>query len=311
MIFSGGGNTWGVITSLTLLTHSLPESGATMFQFSVVVDDYCDMDMFSKIMDSYMELLPTVDERWSGLTFFIPKALDDSAKCSLQYTRSPLLRRNIFNQYVFLGTEEEAHDVVGSMAAIGLQKTLARKITTWNDDYVKMADPEYLFPTPFAPNKTLNFFMPSDTRVGGVPSVLVPREKSADVGQAIKNRFNECAANGLTQDGICGWYEIYHAVSGNAKEPFDADSVSITSSFRNTLYHLVDTGNPSHDTMDAVYELLGDHCYQSECAYEISEAAGGWKKRVYGEQYDKLLAIKMKYDPDEVFWCRHCIGDEE
>ena len=34
--------------------------------------------------------------------------------------------------------------------------------------------------------------------------------------------------------------------------------------------------------------------YQNECAYEISEAAGGWKKRVYGEQYDKLLAIKMK-----------------
>ena len=49
-------------------------------------------------------------------------------------------------------------------------------------------------------------------------------------------------------------------MSGNAKEPFGADSVSITSSFRNALYHLVDTGNPSHDTMDAIYELLGYHC---------------------------------------------------
>jgi len=82
---AGGGSTWGVVTSLTLLTHSLPESGATMFQFSMVVDDYCDMDMFSKNVDSYV-LLPTLDERWSGLTFFIPKALDDSAKCGLQYT---------------------------------------------------------------------------------------------------------------------------------------------------------------------------------------------------------------------------------
>ncbi|GMH81012.1 hypothetical protein TL16_g08791 [Triparma laevis f. inornata] len=283
----GGASTWGVITSLTLQTHSLPENGATLFQFYVDMDNYCDTDMFSKNMDTYMALLPTLDERWSGLTFFTVEALDDSAKCGLQYS--------IFSQYVFLGTEEEAQDVVDSMAAIRLQKILARKITTWNDDYVKMADPEYLLPTPW--------MRPSDTSVGGVPSVLIPREKSADVGQAIKNRFNECAANGLTQDGICGRYEIYHAVSGNAKEPFDADSVSITSSFRNALYHVV-TGGGSHDTMDAIYELLGDNCYQNECAYEISEAAGGWKKRVYGEQYDDLLAIKKKYDPETVFWCR-------
>ena len=63
--------------------------------------------------------------------------------------------------------------------------------------------------------------------------------------------------------------------------------------------------------MDALYDLLGANCYQNECAYDISEKSGGWKNRVYGEQYERLLEIKRSVDPDSVFWCKHCVGDEE
>jgi ribonuclease T2 len=290
----GGGSTFGVITSMTLLTHSLPENGATLFQFYAASDNYCDTDTFSTNLDTYMEILPTLDERWSGLTFFTVKPTADPTKCGLEY--------DIFSQYIFLGLEEEAKEVVQSMASIGLANILTRKISSFNEDYVKMADPEYLCPTPL--------MIPSETSVGGVPSVLVPREKSADLGQAIKNRFSECsAAAGVATDGLCGRYEIYHDITGNAKDPFSADDVSITSSFRNALFHVV-TGGGTHLTMNKVYDLLGDYCYQNECAFQISEESGGWKKRVFGEQYESLLEIKNKYDPEGKFWCRHCVGDE-
>ena len=33
--------------------------------------------------------------------------------------------------------------------------------------------------------------------------------------------------------------------------------------------------------------------------------------RYWGKaNYQKLLQIKNKYDPDNVFWCRNCVGSE-
>ena len=29
------------------------------------------------------------------------------------------------------------------------------------------------------------------------------------------------------------------------------------------------------------------------------------------DNYDKLLSVKMKWDPTMVFGCHHCVGDEE
>jgi hypothetical protein len=37
----------------------------------------------------------------------------------------------------------------------------------------------------------------------------------------------------------------------------------------------------------------------------------GWKQRFYGKNYDKLLEIKQKYDPDMLFWCSPCVGADK
>eukprot|EP01135_Chromosphaera_perkinsii_P009968 Nk52_evm3s1992 gene=Nk52_evmTU3s1992 len=35
-----------------------------------------------------------------------------------------------------------------------------------------------------------------------------------------------------------------------------------------------------------------------------------WQTRFWGGNYDRLLKIKSHYDPDNLFWCRHCVGSE-
>lgn len=35
-----------------------------------------------------------------------------------------------------------------------------------------------------------------------------------------------------------------------------------------------------------------------------------WKTRYWGHNYDRLLAIKQKYDPSQVFYCYHCVGSD-
>lgn len=35
-----------------------------------------------------------------------------------------------------------------------------------------------------------------------------------------------------------------------------------------------------------------------------------WQRSLFGENYDKLLKVKRKWDPAGVFWCHHCVGSE-
>ena len=54
--------------SITIRTHQLPSQGATLFQF-YNAGNYCDVAAVENGVDSYMSILPDMDERWSGLTF--------------------------------------------------------------------------------------------------------------------------------------------------------------------------------------------------------------------------------------------------
>jgi hypothetical protein len=36
-----------------------------------------------------------------------------------------------------------------------------------------------------------------------------------------------------------------------------------------------------------------------------------WQREFWGDNYEKLLAIKRKFDPDGMFSCHHCVGSED
>ena len=45
---------------------------------------------------------------------------------------------------------------------------------------------------------------------------------------------------------------------------------------------------------------------------EPDEDNDNWKEEYWGpgENYDRLLRTKQKYDPDQMFWCHHCVGSD-
>ena len=43
---------------------------------------------------------------------------------------------------------------------------------------------------------------------------------------------------------------------------------------------------------------------------EPSEYLPNWKRDYWGGHYDRLLTIKRRWDPDNVFTCLHCVGSD-
>ena len=84
--------------------------------------------------------------------------------------------------------------------------------------------------------------------------------------------------------------------------------MSITKSFREAIFHIISgsvNGGWSEDKFDAYYSL-GNGSYFGESAIVMD----GFKERLWGDNYPRLLQTKQKYDPDNFFWCRHCVGSD-
>ncbi len=64
-----------------------------------------------------------------------------------------------------------------------------------------------------------------------------------------------------------------------------------------------------HEKLSPAMYAFGEGSYYSESEYSLTE--GEWQTRFWDQEtYDKLLEIKNTWDPEHIFGCRHCIGDE-
>lgn len=65
-----------------------------------------------------------------------------------------------------------------------------------------------------------------------------------------------------------------------------------------------------HDVLSPTLYEFGEGSYYSES--EWSMVKGQWQSRLWDEEtYARLLQIKQTWDPQHIFGCRHCVGDEE
>lgn len=43
---------------------------------------------------------------------------------------------------------------------------------------------------------------------------------------------------------------------------------------------------------------------------EVDPTEPEWEATLYGQNYDRLIETKTKWDRTGVFWCNHCIGSD-
>jgi hypothetical protein len=77
-----------------------------------------------------------------------------------------------------------------------------------------------------------------------------------------------------------------------------------------TLESVSKLANRNHMTsvrMAALRSLAPESgAYFNECDTNEPD----WRRAFFGGNYQRLLEVKRKYDPADVFWCRNCVGND-
>lgn len=285
----GGGSTFGVVTSYTLRAHEIPDGGFTQADLSWGAD-MCSKDALYNFIDSYLSWASTLDSKWGGLAFVTP-SYNASAE-------SPCARVTVTVQldYLYHGGKSDEEFVAVTSKIQEAAPGAAASATTFKDSWGwgRLKQPEDIIPVAWAPVIDKYY-------AGGVPSVLVGRDQVSNgaLGAQMKKAIERCAVGGV----YCAQMQLYQDITGNVHSPQDP-TVSINPAMRSSLFHLVATVMPPED--DQGWYSLGAHSYFSESAY----AMDGWQDRIWGaDNYNRLAWAKARVDPNNVFWCRHCIGD--
>ncbi|KAF1850181.1 FAD-binding domain-containing protein [Cucurbitaria berberidis CBS 394.84] len=116
---------------------------------------------------------------------------------------------------------------------------------------------------------------------------------------------------------------IGHMIAHPDIPTYYPDIISMNPAWRNTIAHFIvvstwQDGMPQ-PVIDSVYKDITYN--KTEALRKLSPETGayfneadsyepGWQQSFFGEHYDRLKAIKEKYDPHNVLWCRRCVGSE-
>eukprot|EP01084_Bolivina_argentea_P189040 325228_1 len=287
----GGGSTFGVIINITFALH-VPE---TQNKFTRVS---CYYNWFKHplseegfigdyILQNYFELIVTeqLDEHWGG------------------YMLSG------GNGYIFTKT---------LYANVSYGQQNAKLLTSLSYPYntslnthcsVSILDTFWDYESQIGPEGPGNLWLFNSLVVKN----NLTKDYATDITAMLNISLNKTAGFG------CGINIISQGGETNKR---DDDFTAVTPAFRHnwveTAFGCAWAANVSQEIVDNAvafsnkYEMklreYGMGIYSNEENPQCYDC--DWKQQFWGSHYNKLLKVKKRWDPNQVFWCSHCVGSD-
>ncbi|RAL00768.1 FAD-dependent oxidoreductase [Aspergillus ibericus CBS 121593] len=275
----GGGGTYGVVVAMTSKLHdSTPTSGLNL----TFTNSGISQDTFFEAVTLYHTLLPSIVDAgvmsiwyFTNTTFYI----------------SPLTGPGIpLSTLRSLVAPFEA-----GLTKLGIQYTLvAKEFDTYLEQFNTME---------------------SEIAVGKAQygGWLIPRDVVTQNTSALTEAYRKIVSDGATFIGV--GLNVNHSVSGdvdNAVLPAWRDALIDTTLTTPWEWDARDEMIVEQNKMTDIYipllEALSPNsgAYMNEGNFQQPE----WKKAFYGSNYDRLLAVKNKYDPNGLFYALKAVGSD-
>ncbi|KAJ5215361.1 isoamyl alcohol oxidase [Penicillium cinerascens] len=280
----GGGGTYGVVTSLTVKVFPDFSVAGVVLEFE---SDPSNLDPFYDAVEYYHSLVPAFTAA-GGMA--IARVMNSS------FLLTPL---------TLPSTNEKR--------ALELITPLINKLDQLNISYVMKLThfPSYMdhYNALIEPNPTQ---LVDNGQYGGklIPLSVIEQSNSA-LTAAMRN---------ITQDGVT-FVSIGLNVSSTV---MGATTNSVLPSWRTAAMNVIlATSWPEHANLGRMNQLANDMTHKwmpmlssltSDPGCYMNEAdpqQPNWQEAFYGPNYNRLLAIKKKYDPDDSFYAHTAVGSEK
>ncbi|KEZ41909.1 hypothetical protein SAPIO_CDS6605 [Scedosporium apiospermum] len=146
-------------------------------------------------------------------------------------------------------------------------------------------------------------------------SHLLPAEALEDV-ETVSKTLQELSRSDIAGPNLM----IGHMVANSANRHLDT---ALNPAWRDTISHfVVGTGWPDTLPADAAQQIRNYVTFNATAALrklapdsgayfnEMDPYEPDWQYSAFGANYPRLKAIKDRYDPEGVLYCRHCVGSE-
>ncbi|KAI0965734.1 hypothetical protein F4678DRAFT_467282 [Xylaria arbuscula] len=290
----GGGSTFGIMTSVTIATHPTPKLVAGIIG---IVSTDLEAPWIWDMVGYIASQLPYIMEKdVSGYALFSPNLLSpDGNNSTLNYA-------GMGGEFMILDTQDTsdmeaiwepniAHVNATWPSAVSLIAVNPYpSFKSWFDVYYDQSPTGY---DQYVGSRLLdeNALTTHDSNELGQAFKLASASAYLVAGKGVQNAKPRGGSNSVTPT----WRRaVVHAVNGKRFAPLSSTA---------RVEALVTVNNLT----ESLRKLAPD---MEAYINENNPGEPNWQHTFWGENYERLLKIKRKVDPEDVLWCHPCVGND-
>lgn len=278
----GGAGNFAVVTSMTIRAHYTGTIGGATLQVSVAGTD---KTTFDTAVSLFHDLLPAMIDHGPTVIYYVTSGVLVVKPITLVNSTGDYVRDTVLGPFLAVLTE------------LGITPAVSFTTLNYRDHYNT-----YMGPLPFG------HIGASEYQYGGR---LIPRSVIENDNEAFQTVIRNLTANGVIAVGSSGTFKRYAGVS-NAVYP----------SWRTSIMsmQLATAWDPTKwDAMLAMQKRItnefvplissvtpGSGAYMNEADFNQPN----WKETFYGANWDRLLSIKNKWDPNGLLYNLKGVGSD-